>query len=295
MRALRILTGAVALAALVAPAAHAQNSAEARKLTIMTFSGPVEVPGASLPAGTYRFEMADTQMGSAHAVQVFNEDGSKIITTFLAIPDDRPEPPSRDKTVVMFAERAAGAPQAVKVWFYPGNSIGEEFVYPKDQAVKIAKANHTEVAATEASNTGNDVNAFKNAKVGRVNENGDFSNDEKSASATTAPAATTTAPSSAATTADSSAANQSAQNAPAATAPASTAPRQSNRAVGTAGQANTAPAPTRDTTAQNNNAAPRRRLPQTASQLGVLELLSGLSILGAVSMRRLRRRFAEHV
>ena len=31
----------------------------------------------------------------------------------------------------------AGQPQAAREWFYPGRSIGEEFVYPKDQAILL--------------------------------------------------------------------------------------------------------------------------------------------------------------
>ena len=67
----------------------------------------------------------------------------------------------------MFEERPAGSPQAMKAWFYPGNSTGEEFIYPKKQAVAIAKANHEPVLATDA-----DTANSKSGKVARVDENG---------------------------------------------------------------------------------------------------------------------------
>jgi hypothetical protein len=44
-----------------------------------------------------------------------------------------------DKTVMTFGERAAGSPEAIRAWFYPGANSGEEFVYPKGRAVELAK------------------------------------------------------------------------------------------------------------------------------------------------------------
>src|SRR6266481_2665569 len=72
-------------------------------------------------------------------------DKKKIYTTMLAVPNQRLEP--SDKPIVLFSERASGSPQAVKVWFYPGETIGNEFVYPRSQAMKIAKDTHTRVLA----------------------------------------------------------------------------------------------------------------------------------------------------
>src|SRR5262249_7578018 len=34
---------------------------------------------------------------------------------------------------------AAGEPQAIRSWFYPGANSGEEFVYPKRRAAELAK------------------------------------------------------------------------------------------------------------------------------------------------------------
>ena len=86
--------------------------------TIMTFSGPVEIPGQVLPAGTYVFKLADSQ-ADRNVVEVFNKDESHMYGFFLAIPDYRLKP--RGKPIITFEERAAGAPEAVKAWFYPGD------------------------------------------------------------------------------------------------------------------------------------------------------------------------------
>ena len=43
----------------------------------------------------------------------------------MTIPNQRLDPVN--DTYIMFQERPAGSPQAMKAWFYPGRSIGEEF------------------------------------------------------------------------------------------------------------------------------------------------------------------------
>jgi hypothetical protein len=112
------------------------------KKTKVTFSGPVQLPAASSKAGvvtlvpgTYVFRLDDSQ-ANRHIVQVTDDRGSRVYTTILAIPDYRLNATS--KTVMYFTERAAGAPQAIKSWFYPGDNYGHRFVYPKAQAVQIA-------------------------------------------------------------------------------------------------------------------------------------------------------------
>jgi hypothetical protein len=112
------------------------------KTTYLTFSGPVSLPGISLPAGTYTFQIANPDSGS-RVIQVSDKDKKNVRGLFFAIPTQLPDP-SNDP-VVRFAERPEGAPEAIKAWFYPGERTGYEFVYPRSQAVKIAKANHEKV------------------------------------------------------------------------------------------------------------------------------------------------------
>src|SRR5260221_1891629 len=163
MRLLKAIGSAAALVALLAPGVRADQW---NKKTILTFSGPVQIPGATLAAGSYVFKLADLA-GNRHVVQVFDKDEKKIIATLLAIPNERLE--AADEPVVLFTERPAGSPQAVKGWFYPGNRIGNEFVYPKSMAVKIAKANHQSVLAMDDGGTSS---AYKTAQVGRFDEGG---------------------------------------------------------------------------------------------------------------------------
>jgi len=122
---------------------HAQTF---NQKTYVTFNHPVEVPGKVLPAGKYGFQLAETST-YRHVVQIFNEDGTELITTVMAIPDYRLT--ASDKTVVEFDERAAGTPPALRAWFYPANNFGQEFVYPKARAAELAKASN-EVVPAEA-------------------------------------------------------------------------------------------------------------------------------------------------
>ena len=119
----------------------------------MTFSGPVEIPGVHLkgwgvlPAGTYVFKIMDSQ-SNRHIVQIFNKDETQIYATILAIPNYRLR--ATGKTAVTFRERPAGQPPALRAWFYPGRNWGEEFVYPRAQAIELAKATNTPVLYTVA-------------------------------------------------------------------------------------------------------------------------------------------------
>jgi hypothetical protein len=259
MRVLKAVCCAAIVTMMAAPGVRADQW---DKKTILTFSGPVQIPGATLPAGSYVFKLADLS-GNRHVVQVFDKDQKKIFATLLAIPNDRMEP--SDEPVVMFAERPAGSPQAVKVWFYPGERIGNEFVYPKSMAVKIAKANHQSVLAMDDTSSSD---AFKTAQVGRFDENGAWQAEGNNAVATTAQA--TTAPRS--TTATTAPRSTTASETPRSTTMAQAAPAAgtANNTTGTSGRT-------------------RRQLPRTASPLPLYELLSGLSIAGGLVVRRIRR------
>jgi hypothetical protein len=112
---------------------------EWNKTTVVTFSAPFEIPGVGaqvLPAGTYVFKLLDSAM-DRHIVQVLSERQDHVFSTILAIPNFRLH--ATNKTVMTFRERAAGQPQAIRAWFYPGNRWGQEFVYPKARAIELAK------------------------------------------------------------------------------------------------------------------------------------------------------------
>jgi len=113
-----------------------------------TFSEPIAIPAVHqpgwgvLPPGTYVFKIFN-ENGNRHIVQIFNKGETEIYATILAIPDVRLK--VTDKPVLIFRERPAGQPYALRAMFYPGREWGEEFVYPKFVATEIAKAANTAV------------------------------------------------------------------------------------------------------------------------------------------------------
>ena len=125
----------------IAPQAKAD---EWNQKTIFTFSGPVEIPGQVLDPGTYVFKLMDSP-SDRNIVQVFDKDETRLYGTFLAIPDYRLKPAG--KPIITFEERAAGSPEAVRAWFYPGENYGHQFVYPKAKAVELAQTNNQPVAS----------------------------------------------------------------------------------------------------------------------------------------------------
>ena len=115
------------------------------KRTIVTVSGPVHIPGTSLAAGKYVFKLHDS-LSNRHIVQVWSGDESKLLATILAVPAQRPQ--VSEETVITFAERESTMPPAIRYWYYPSQRIGHEFVYPRDEATRIARASNQPVQST---------------------------------------------------------------------------------------------------------------------------------------------------
>ena len=113
---------ALMLCAVVAPATRADNW---NKKTTVTFTEDVEIPGQVLPAGTYVFRLAD--LTDRHFVQIWNADENQLIATVMANPAIRMEPATR--SIFELEERSGSSPMALKYWFFPGDTLGQEFSY----------------------------------------------------------------------------------------------------------------------------------------------------------------------
>jgi hypothetical protein len=110
--------------------------------TIITFSNTVQVPGATLPAGTYVFKVLETSADRV-TVQISNKREDKVFALVNATPNhygtpeshrDDPQAPTTGKTVITFYETSNGQPQPIKTWFYPGQSFGLNFTYSKAES-----------------------------------------------------------------------------------------------------------------------------------------------------------------
>jgi LPXTG-motif cell wall-anchored protein len=107
------------------------------KLTYLTFSGPVQVPGVTLNAGTYRFRLTNPET-SRNVLQVLSGDGAVVYAMFHTIPESRVS--ITKDAVVTFRETPAGIPPEVRSLFYGGEHRGYEFVYPKRPAAMAPPA-----------------------------------------------------------------------------------------------------------------------------------------------------------
>lgn len=105
--------------------------------TRFTFSEPIALPGVTLPAGTYTFRLVDPTTGG-RVVQVLDGRGTRSYAMFLSIPASRPDV-SREPEV-SFMETAAGMPAAVKIWWPEGSALGHEFIYSKEQALRLTQS-----------------------------------------------------------------------------------------------------------------------------------------------------------
>jgi hypothetical protein len=132
-------------------AAHA----DAQDLTTqLTFSESVQIPGQILPAGTYVFKMANTG-NYQNIVQIFNADESVLYATLHTVSAERLKP--ADDTVITLAG-APGEPVTLLKWFYPGNLVGNEFVYSRDKEKELEQEKSQVIAVRRAtSNSGSAV------------------------------------------------------------------------------------------------------------------------------------------
>ena len=82
---------------------------------------------------------------------VLSADGKTPYGMFFSLLAERFEPTSTPE--VRFMETAAGVPAAIKAWWYAGERMGYEFMYPKDQAVRLAQGASQPVRTTQAHTT----------------------------------------------------------------------------------------------------------------------------------------------
>jgi hypothetical protein len=154
------------------------------KRTFFTFSAPVKLPGLTLPPGKYLFRVADPETGG-RVVQVLSADGKTLYGTFFAIPAERLDPAPAPE--VRFIETPAGTPPAIKEWWNQGELIGREFIYPRQEAMLLAKSSSRPVLTTKSNTT--TVEQTKNADLSRLSPNGQETNvnanDKPQASAPT--------------------------------------------------------------------------------------------------------------
>jgi hypothetical protein len=282
------LLGATAAAlALTAGIAMAQGIVPDRS-TIVTISAPVSVPGVVLPAGEYLFRLADSNT-NRNVVQIYDKDRTKIFATLIAIPAERNEP-SGD-AVVTFRETPASQAPALRYWYFAGEKAGNEFAYPKQQAIEIARASHESVMAIDT--TADDIESMQKAELHRVEPESAEVTQQAAQPAPATPAEPPAAPIEPQTPAPSPAAPQSQAAAPAATPAEPPAPAQAAsepRPASAAGRGDVMPAPAGTSGRADAAADTARELPRTAGELPLVAVFGFLALGAAAGARALRRR-----
>jgi hypothetical protein len=92
----------------------------------LTFSGPVALPGITLPGGTYIFERVVAS--NPDVVVVRSADRTKVY--FMAPTERAFRPASLARTAaVTFGESRAGTVPPIAVWYPLGEDLGHAFVY----------------------------------------------------------------------------------------------------------------------------------------------------------------------
>ena len=104
-RKLTIVALAAGVLALLTPNARAQMLEERIRVT---FSGPVELPGEVLPAGSYIFEALE----NGHLTRILSADEQHVYATLFTVPDERIEPV--EKATIVLGESPKGIPEKVE-------------------------------------------------------------------------------------------------------------------------------------------------------------------------------------
>lgn len=154
----------LALVFLAPPLIHGDEWNLATRFTV---NHPFEVPNLVLQPNTpYVIRLYDSP-AERHVVQIYNEDQTKLLTMFMGVSDERME--TADKTVFTFIETAPGYPLPMKEWFYPGRLHGLEFVYPKDQAMEIARHAREPILSADAGDL-HKLSAIRVEAIGPIGE-----------------------------------------------------------------------------------------------------------------------------
>jgi hypothetical protein len=160
----------MAVCGLLLPFALAALAGEYARKTVVTLNEPVIVAGVetvTLQPGTYVLRLMNSTP-NRNIVEIFNEREDHLFALVLAIPNYRLDP--KDKTELRFWETPEGNPVALKAWFYPGDRFGQEFVYPKGLAAKIALQTGGPVAAMAPAETEAELTESPITEINRAGE-----------------------------------------------------------------------------------------------------------------------------
>jgi hypothetical protein len=126
-RRLPFLTALVALFALTGGVSSTHAVTTDNRLTYLTFSEPVALPGVTLAPGVYAFELMEPTT-SANVVSVRNKARTKAYFMGFTQRIDRPRGMA-DTGAVSFGEAPHGQARPIVAWYPPDSDNGLRFLY----------------------------------------------------------------------------------------------------------------------------------------------------------------------
>jgi len=108
--------------------AYRANADESNRRTVLNVGETMQIQDTVLPPGKYVLKALNSR-SDLHIIQIFNGDENHVFATVLTIPVERPRP--TDDTKLVFWETPATNAKALRAWYYPGRTLGDEFTYPK--------------------------------------------------------------------------------------------------------------------------------------------------------------------
>jgi hypothetical protein len=127
----QLWTFGVCAALALAFASSRTSAADADHTTYLTFSQPVALPGVSLGAGTYIFEIPESKT-SWDVVRVTSQDRRRVYYSGITQSVSRPAGQT-GREHVSFGEAGAGLAAPITVWYRHGELMGRKFAYPESR------------------------------------------------------------------------------------------------------------------------------------------------------------------
>lgn len=155
--------------ALTASTAAAQGIVPRGRPVYFTFSQAVSLPNTTLQPGKYLFKMLESN-AQRTIIQVYTGDRAKLVGTYMTIEARRTSLPENAELSFLETKGANVSAPAIGTYWYPGDVSGWEFVYPHQQAVKIAKESNHAIAAHAANAPANDMSGKDVVRVAPTGE-----------------------------------------------------------------------------------------------------------------------------
>jgi hypothetical protein len=122
-RRLAWVVGFALLACIVAFAGSA-GAQSGRQIIVLTFASPVSVPKATLPAGTYTFELTGQNRDT---VMIYGQHSRYIANARVTTAQRSKSGPA----AAMFRDASSTMTPRIATLYFAGSTEGVEFVYPK--------------------------------------------------------------------------------------------------------------------------------------------------------------------